>query len=560
MSKLIDKTYSFYSKDLNTEKYYLLYDKALKLRDFKNELSVKVCQNFLNYLDKTKYDFIKLFRTTIKGCNNQDISHAISDVFVAYDNKREAFERALDIKIQDGYSKTYYKKTHKKHNLGDVKTFKIKKKSTNITKVTAYLTRYYNDYFINYLRTNISKDPKIKQFRELVLTYVDKYGDKLLNLVKNKQKMLMDSICEFPIEFKSLTFSSCTEQKQNIINKNPNTHSNYNAYITLPGQQTQVGKIHIPTKHSKKHHGLLKHYYKKPNKKGQIQISYQIIFLKKNSIRITLTRKKKDDKVVGKEKCYGIDTNVKHNLFCDKFNDTIDYDRKLFNDYILFLQKMDKKLTKVNKYNKENGIKERAKLSVRDEKTKQKWIIRIKDMLKRKSNLLVKQAIEKGFDHIVMEDLKQMAKSFLKSEEFLGFKYSRLIRLLNLTDLKNIVTSIANKKGLQVTFAQPHYTSQGCRECGYISRDNRTTQEIFKCAECEHTSPSDAYSAGNIEERMSVDVLRNSLFNKKDGLFIPKKLSKDSIKIILTDYYETRANSKKAIDYEKVDYNLSIFI
>jgi len=52
-----------------------------------------------------------------------------------------------------------------------------------------------------------------------------------------------------------------------------------------------------------------------------------------------------------------------------------------------------------------------------------------------------------------MEDLGQFAKSFSRNDEFDGFKYSRLIKLLNLSDIKNILRSIANKNG--IVFIKP---------------------------------------------------------------------------------------------------------
>lgn len=230
-----------------------------------------------------------------------------------------------------------------------------------------------------------------------------------------------------------------------------------------------------------------------------------------------------------------MDVNVKHNLFCDKHGTTIDFDRDIFNDYIAFLKKCDKKLSK--------KPKEDRNLSNRDKKVKANWMVRIEDMLKRKANLLVIQAMELGRDHIVMEDLGQMAKSFFRSEELMGFKYSRLIRPLNLADLKNIVLSIANKHGLQVTFIQPHYTSQGCK-CGHIERENRKTQEIFKCVNCGKEHPADAHSADMIDDRLDSDVLRKSLLNYENGVYSPKKLSKNSIKNILSECYDINVHAE----------------
>ena len=135
-----------------------------------------------------------------------------------------------------------------------------------------------------------------------------------------------------------------------------------------------------------------------------------------------------------------------------------------------------------------------------------------------------------------MEDLQLMGKMFSRSDEFEGFKYSRLIRLLNLCDLKNIVTSISSKHNIQVTFVQAHYTSKACK-CGCISSSNRKTQETFSCVECGHTEGADLHSSKMIKDRMLSSELRKKLLNFKNGLYSPKKMNKDSIKSILYDHY-----------------------
>ena len=139
-----------------------------------------------------------------------------------------------------------------------------------------------------------------------------------------------------------------------------------------------------------------------------------------------------------------------------------------------------------------------------------------------------------------MEELELMGKSYARSEDFLGFKYSRLIRLLNLADLKHIVTSIANKHGLQVTFVQAHYTSQTCT-CGCITSQNRLIQEEFKCISCGCTEDADTHSAKNIEGRLRVDVLRRRLLNFSNGLYSTKRMKKDTIKNILVECYDTQS-------------------
>ena len=531
------KTYSFYCNTLNDIKYNLLYDKALQLREFRNNISKDICNNPIEFLKLSKFDCINKYRVRLDKCNNQDISHAIIDVFVCYQNKKDKFLKNIEVKIQKSTTKSYYKVNTKNHKKGELKDYEIKFESNDFTKIVSYISRYYNENLIDYITTNIPTDIKQINFRNKLLYYIGKFGDRLLNLCKNKQKRVINNSFKTPIDFKSLTFNSYNELTKNIINYNNNKNSIYNCYITLSGQKTENGKIHIPVKHNKNYHGSLKHYYKEPNNRNLRKCSYTVIFPKNtnnktNQICICLTREVNETIVNNKQGYYGIDVNVKHNLFCDKHSNTIDYDRELFNDYIKFLKYCDEKLS--NKP-KSNG----NKLSKKDTITKNKWQVRIKDMLKRKSSDLVKQTIMLGKDHIVMEDLGSFGKSAVRSEDLLGFKYSRLVSLLNLSNLKNIVSSIGNKNGVQVTFIHAPYTSIGCK-CGCIDERNRIIQEEFKCISCGLTAPADTHSGEMIEDRMSVDVLRTSLMTKdiKSGLYKPKMLSRPSIKKILHECYD----------------------
>ena len=529
---LVHKSFTFYSNNLNKVKYNELYTKAIQLRDFRNEISLMVCDNFKYFVNLSKFEWINHFRTTLPNCNNQDISNAISEVYVTYDNKRNKIVTSATIKIQKSYKTTKYKKKVGNHKVGDFKSAEVIKKSTDLTKVVSFLSRYWSEDLLNYLKDVKDNDINKKQFRYEILNYVDKYGDRLINLVKSRNNRLINQVIANPIEFVSLAFNSCTEQKQNIVTKNNNKNSESNAYITLSGQKTNNGKLVIPVKFSNSYHGRIKHYFKLPNNKGQRQISYLITFDEKNKrIKVTLTRLKHDDVVKHKKEYYGLDINVKTNLFADKYGFKLDYDREQLLDYVGFLKKTDDKL-KIKRNKNENPV-----LNKKDRLTFDKLTGNMKDMIKRKSNEIVKRAIELGKNHIVLEDLRPMGAMFVTNEEFEGFKYSRLIRILGLSNIKNIIKSIANKKGLQVTFVQPHYTSQACK-CGCVDKRNRPKQEIFKCVGCGETHDADTHSAEMIEDRLRLDVLREGLLSYDKGLFKPKKLNKNTIKSILEECYD----------------------
>ena len=52
--------------------------------------------------------------------------------------------------------------------------------------------------------------------------------------------------------------------------------------------------------------------------------------------------------------------------------------------------------------------------------------------------------------------------------------------------------------GGKVVYVNPKYTSQKCSRCGYISRENRKSQAVFKCVECKNELSADLNASKNI--------------------------------------------------------------
>jgi len=518
------KTKNFYSDDLNQIKLDLLKQKAAQLRDFKNQISKTVCSNICTYIHLSKFEWINLFRTRLSFCNNQDISHAISDVYVTYQNKFDTFNDKIKFQVQKSLNITYYKRNGKNYKKGDVKNFEVELKQTTQTKYLTYLTKFWNEGLIEWLSNQTEQ------------RYIDCYNYYLKNknkvdiLIQLRRNRILKQITRYPINFRSLSFNGTNELKSDLVNRNKNESSMFGVIITLGAQKTDSGKLYIPVKYDQDYHGNVENYNLSQNNKGQKIISYNISFpfQKKNRIRITLTKEEPDiEPMKYKTNYYGLDINIKHNLFVDKEGFKIDYDRKMFSDYLNFLKQQDEKKSR----------KTSNKLSNKDLIKHKKWQIRMNNMFIQKCLELILHCKDIGKDHIVLEDLSCFGKSFIKSEEFEGFKYSRLTRLLHLADLKNIITRLATKHDIQVTFIQSHYTSQLCPKCGHISKGNRKSQEEFICEECGYECNADVNAAGNIEFRMVSDVLKSKLLICKDGIYSTKKLSKFQIANILYDSY-----------------------
>jgi IS605 OrfB family transposase len=65
-------------------------------------------------------------------------------------------------------------------------------------------------------------------------------------------------------------------------------------------------------------------------------------------------------------------------------------------------------------------------------------------------------------------------------------------------DLQQKIKYKAEEIGIKVIFINPAYASQMCSECGCIEKDNRLTQEKFKCLACGFESNADYNAALNI--------------------------------------------------------------
>ena len=129
-----------------------------------------------------------------------------------------------------------------------------------------------------------------------------------------------------------------------------------------------------------------------------------------------------------------------------------------------------------------------------------------------------------------MEDLASFGKSMVRGAEFEGFKFSRLVRLLNLSNLNNIVRSICQKKKVQFTKIPSHYTSQLCSKCGTISRENRKTQELFECSLCGEKRNADYNSSINISLIGESEVLTPKMLVKDtSSWWIPKPYMKKEV-------------------------------
>ncbi|MGL6024080.1 MAG: RNA-guided endonuclease InsQ/TnpB family protein [Cetobacterium sp.] len=75
---------------------------------------------------------------------------------------------------------------------------------------------------------------------------------------------------------------------------------------------------------------------------------------------------------------------------------------------------------------------------------------------------------------------------------------SKLLRNWSYFELQTMIQYKAKMNGIEVLFINPAYTSQMCSECGNIDKENRPTQEQFRCTKCGFEANADHNASINI--------------------------------------------------------------
>lgn len=140
---------------------------------------------------------------------------------------------------------------------------------------------------------------------------------------------------------------------------------------------------------------------------------------------------------------------------------------------------------------------------------------------------LFKYCQKNNIKNVVFENLNKFTgrdKFIIKNKEF-DIKYKRLMANLHFVDIKNYATRIARKYGISVSLVNSELTSQECSCCHYIDKENRKSQENFKCLNCGFEINADLNASINIKNRLSVNVLRERylIIDENTHQYIPIK-------------------------------------
>ena len=532
MFETIDSMYGkkFKSYDLNNSKYSEIFEEAVELRDFRNKLSEHYWDNFEIYINMNSNDFLKEIRANFdsKLCSLFDYDQ-ITSVHTAYQNRTKSIIHGISFSLHTYNGMNYYKCNTKYHKKGDFKSFKFKDKKTLLTIALTYLARYGNENTVEYINTQLNKEDvkqDKKEYYKSILSEIEKFSfERLYKLALARRKRIYEEYRKRDaIKFESLTFGA-RSRKNVFITYNKHFGSKINAFILLSWKEGKT--VAIPVKYSKKFHGSMKLYNEKT---GNYQ--YEITFDEKHKeifVHYTIPGKREVFDARTCKEFIGVDENLKHNMYTlsseiedndgNKF-DTVDYDRDLLKEFIVFQKTLEK-------YKKSNPNYHMGKTMRKKSESLKK---RMKSS-ERETIAFMCECIKKSrFNHIVAEDLSGCyGKTYATNED--GINYNDLLKFVGFYSLPDELIRIAHKHGVAVSLVQSAYTSQMCPRCGHIHRNNRKTQEVFICEKCNYKAEADAKSAHSILERGTSDVLVNKLLNLLDnGEYRPKALKRSTVK------------------------------
>ena len=283
---------------------------------------------------------------------------------------------------------------------------------------------------------------------------------------------------------------------------------------------------------------------------NQINIYYSLEKTSKNSAVYT---KFDSESIQNYNNCIGVDVNIKNNILALSDGKTFKANKSLIKKCIRFdnARKRCQRNKELNHNLKPYG----KKMLFKQEKNnrRSKWY------LEQLVNELLNYCKEKGYNHIVMENLNlKETKSEAKNKD--GINYNRLASLLHLNDIKHVIKRLANKRNIAVSWVNPKYTSQQCPICGHINKNNRITQEIFCCEKCFHNNNADINAAVNIKNRVFIKEYRKSLmkFDKefngyKGKVYIKKEEYIDLVKNLKNNPNKKNFGYDGIIEWLKLD-------
>jgi transposase len=549
MKKQGQYSVSFYSDRLSETKYHELKAFILLAITTKNKLSEEFNKDVLENLKLSKFDYQKVSLNKTKEIFTSHFTKQISDdIYVLYKNKYDYIKSKMEFKVIRNIEYVHYQRDTQKNRKGDIKEINHKRETTRLSETLTYLCKYGDENILIWLPPKMQapdiKPAKLKYYKKIVET-INKFGLKrLLDLALERKQRVVDRYFDKPIVFKKLTIRGVSRLSRPILSYNRNFNSIIKAYIEISWHK-KWETLKIPIKYSKKYQGSMSQF-----QNGEYT-SYSVSICGNFKIKVILNKKADCEYPSNKNNYVGIDVNTKHNLLQCSNGASIDFDRRLVSTICKELKKTDE-LKKLDK-DYISGKRRTRKL----EHLRRELISKNRNEIAN----LCKKFNSQEIDHAIFENLDNgFGKCYVKTEDDVNF--NRMVKELHLSSIKDEFEHIGRKYGIATSFVHSAYTSQTCPECGCIDKENRESQEEFKCVECGYEANADLNASVNIRNRVVLTVLRDELLEKStfgNGSYVPQSLSRERVKEILLSLRKhlpskDKVNKEFDVKSEAVDF------
>ena len=492
----ITKTVIHASKYLNKGKLDFLKKIDIDVLCLKNEMSQFVHNHILELNSESVLVFANKYYKQYKSeyLTAWEIQQLFIDICKKYQIVVDRYFKNTSFEIQKSIHRTVYKRNTDKHKVGDLKEYWIVKRKSSLNALLKYLIQV--PCFDNIRNKDIL----------FQLDSFDEYKrNKILSYAKQKQQSILTKI---PIiVFKTGTYTKfgfTTSSKKIPCFIVDETNKKYKYWYIY---KTRDNCIYLPLQ-------INKQYHNNYNTDKLCKVG-----IKNNKVFVYATKQEDEPIFNNIGESIGVDVNVVNNFLACSDGYALDYDR----EYLSQLFKAIKKIDSIGYNNlSENQLRRLQKLVRRNE-----WYF------KRLIHDFLQYCLQNNIVNIVMENLKNFDSSYIRDKET-GIKYSRIVRLLHLSNIKNWIKEQAEKLGIRVHLTPSQYTSQQCPACGCIDKENRKTQESFVCVNCGHADNADHNASINIKNRFTSNVLKNQLHKQDEyGRLVPYITTKFVIKKIL---------------------------
>ena len=168
----------------------------------------------------------------------------------------------------------------------------------------------------------------------------------------------------------------------------------------------------------------------------------------------------------------------------------------LGNNWLKQLTHYDKQITNLYQERQKIGLKVKSKRY-------DNLIAKVRGFIKSSINRILNSYFLK--DSLILDIKNRIKTVVIEKLNFnlpeLSRKLNRMIKNFGLNVFKNKLNELSKKYSFEVVELNPAYSSQECRVCGYVDKNNRKEQKLFTCLCCKNKEHADVHAARILKKR-----------------------------------------------------------